>query len=101
MASSNLNTTYLLQVRKNELNEVVDRLAGLDHHHDLSGLLQLAAELFNGVSTNDRFTLGTISKELVDLGGSTVVSAHGKSVIGHVQDQVLTHNGETDQTDIS
>ena len=46
-------------------------------------------------------TLGLIFEETVDLGGGTVVGANGVTLVGGVKDQVLAHDGQTDQTEIS
>ena len=46
-------------------------------------------------------TLGLIVEEAVDLGGRTVVSADSETVISSVKDQVLAHNGQTNETEIS
>lgn len=46
-------------------------------------------------------TLGLIFKEAVNLGGCAVVSANSETVIGDVHDQVLAHDGQTDQTEVS
>jgi len=46
-------------------------------------------------------TLGLVGEEVVDLGNGTVESNDSESVISSVQDQVLTHHGQADQTEIS
>ena len=46
-------------------------------------------------------TLGLIVKETVDLGGGTVVGANSVTLVGGVKDQILAHDGQTDQTEIS
>lgn len=46
-------------------------------------------------------TLGLVGKEAVNLGGGTVVGADGETVISNVEDQVLAHNGQTDEAEIS
>lgn len=46
-------------------------------------------------------TLGLVVQEAVNLGGCAVVGADGKTVIGNVEDQVLAHNGQTDEAEIS
>lgn len=46
-------------------------------------------------------TLGLVVKEAVNLGGGTVVGADGETVISNVEDQVLAHNGQTDEAEIS
>jgi len=92
-----LDTTLV----KEELNEVVDGLAGHDEHHHTAGLLELGAELLDGVSTNDRLALGLVLEEAVNLGDSAVESNNIEAVVGSVEDQVLTHDGQTDETEVS
>ena len=84
-----------------ELNEVVDGLAGHDEHHHTAGLLELGAELLDGVSTNDRLALGLVLEEAVDLGDGAVESDTVETVVGGVEDQVLTHDGQTDETEVT
>lgn len=48
-----------------------------------------------------KLTLSLVLQEAVDLGGGTVVGADGEAVVSSVKDQVLTHNGQTDETEIS
>ena len=54
-----------------ELNEVVNGLSGHDEHHHAAGLLELGAELLDGVSTNDGLALGlcleSVSSSMVEL----------------------------------
>jgi hypothetical protein len=69
----------LLEVGEEEVNEVVDGLAGLDEEDDTAGLLELGAELLDRVSTNDLSALGLVLKEVVDLrGGAETVSGCSK-----------------------
>lgn len=49
----------------------------------------------------EQLTLGFIAQESVDLGGSTVVGADGETVIGGIEDQVLAHDGQTDEAEVS
>lgn len=50
---------------------------------------------------SELLTLGLIVEETVNLGGGTVESANGEAVVGSVQNQVLAHNGQTDEAEIS
>jgi hypothetical protein len=68
---------------------------------DLPGLNLLIWRFLNGSHISESLTLGLIFKEAVDLGGRTVVSADSETVISNVEDQVLAHNGQTDETEIS
>lgn len=46
-------------------------------------------------------TLGLVFEEAVDLGNGTVVGDDGEAVVSGVQDQVLTHDGQTDEAEIT
>ena len=64
-----------------ELNEVVNGLSGHDEHHHAAGLLELGAELLDGVSTNDGLALGLIVQEAVNLGDAADVSIVARRVV--------------------
>lgn len=46
-------------------------------------------------------TLGLVGQEAVNLGGCAVVGADSETVISSVEDQVLAHDGQTDEAEIS
>ena len=48
-----------------------------------------------------RRTFGFILEKFGDLGHSTIESADGKAMICHVQYQILAHDGQTDETEVS
>lgn len=91
----------LLEVGQKRLNKLINGLSSHDQEHDTTGTLQLSAELLNGVSTNNGLALSLVGKEAVDLGGCAVESANSETVISSVKDQVLAHDGQTDQTEVS
>ena len=64
-----------------ELNEVVNGLAGHDQEHHAAGLLELGAELLDGVSTNDGLALGLILQEAVNLGDAADVSIVARRIV--------------------
>lgn len=80
------------------LNPVVNSLASLDKEHDTAGLLELGDELFGGVGAHNGLALGLVGKEAVHLGDGSVEGANGETVVGHVQDQVLTPTGDVSTT---
>jgi len=49
----------------------------------------------------ERLTLGLVFEEAVNLGSGTVEGTDGETVISSVEDQVLAHNGQTDEAKIS
>lgn len=46
-------------------------------------------------------TLGFVLKESVNLCNGTVEGDNGETVVGSIEDQVLTHDGQTDETKVS
>jgi hypothetical protein len=53
------------------------------------------------VSSIGLLTLGLVGKEVVDLGDGSVERADTESVVGNVHDQVLAHDGQTDEAHIT
>ena len=50
--------------------------------------------------SDNLFAGSPASNEFVHLGGCSVENGHGIAVTFHVQDQVFTHDRQTDQTNI-
>lgn len=48
-----------------------------------------------------RQTFGFVSKKAVDLQYGTIEDCDGELVIGHIQDQILAHDGQPDESKIS
>lgn len=109
----------LLEVWEESLNEVIDWLSGHDEEHDAAWSLELSTELLDGVSTLNGLsyiayqsrvltfgrlvllTLSLILEEVVDLRNGTVESDNVESVVGSVENQILTHDSKTDEAEIS
>lgn len=109
----------LLEVWEESLNKVVDWLSSHDEEHDAAWGLELSTELLDGVSTFNGLscgayqshvlvfsrllllTLSLILEEVVDLRNGTVESDNVESVVGSVEDQVLSHDSKTDEAKIS
>lgn len=83
------------------LDEVVDWLACHDEQHHTAWLLELRDELLDALCANNALALGLVLQESVDLRDSTVEGNDGEAVVGGVEDQVLTHDGQTDETEVS
>ena len=62
---------------------------------------QLYPELYFLKITIDMRTFGLIFKKAVNLLYSTIEDCDSEFVIGHIQDQVLAHDGQTDESEIS
>jgi hypothetical protein len=47
-----------------------------------------------------RLTFGLVCQEVIHLLNTTIVGGDGVSVIGHVENNVLTHDGQTNEAQI-
>jgi hypothetical protein len=101
VATVNDDVTLLKTVLEEELNEVIDRLAGHDEKHHAAGSLKLGDELLDAVCANNALSLGLVLKELVDLGDGTVEGNNGVAVVGSVENQVLAHDRKANETEVS
>ena len=92
------------------LDDTVHRRTGLDHDHDPPWSLQAADELFERVIAHDpvgrprvnlvyRFVL-QLTNEFVGGGRRPIVDCDREAIVGHVQNQILAHHGQTNQTNI-
>ncbi len=80
---------------------VIHRRSGLDHHQDAARLLERSHELLDGMRTKDlgfaaKLLLGAL-QEAVHLVGGAVVYGNREALLGHVEGQVLSHHGKTDE----
>lgn len=83
------------------LDELVNRLSGHDEHHHAAGLLELGDEVLDVLGSDNGLALCLVLEEVVDLGDGTVVSNDSEAVVGGIEDQVLTHDGQTDKTEVT
>ncbi len=91
----------LLEMRQQLLDHLIDRVAGLHHQHDAPRPLQHFREFFDGMRADYLRALGFVVDELVDFGNGSIEDRHFVSVVVHVQDQVLAHDGKADQSDVT
>ena len=92
------------------VNHSVNRSTGLDHDHDSARRREAVDEGFQRVIAldavlsscfnNSRRTAAEPADELMSRLRRSVVNTDGKTFVGHVHDQVLSHNREADQADI-
>ena len=100
----------LRQQRLELIDHRVHRRTGFDHNHHPPRRFETAHEFFQRVITLDAVDSPRVNfvgwfifqatHEFISRGGGPIVNPHGEAVIGHVQDKVLAHDGQTDQTDI-
>src|SRR5438105_842217 len=82
-------------------NYLIDSLARLDHHHDATRTLQCANEFLDGVSADDLRSRSFVLNKIVDLGDGAVEDRDLVAVVVHIEDQVLPHDGEADESDVT
>ena len=91
----------LVEMRDQLLDEVIHRLAGLDQHHHAPWRLEFGDHFFNRMRAKHLGALGFVGEEVINLVGGTVVDDDGKTVVIHVQNQILAHDGKANQCDVS
>jgi hypothetical protein len=84
-----------------QLDEVVDSLAGLDEHHHPSWFLELLNKLLDAVGTDNGFALGLVLQEAIDLCDGSVEGHDSETVVSHVEDEILTHDGQANEAKVS
>jgi len=90
-----------LEVGQEEIDELIDGAAGFDHEHDAAGAFERLDHFLDGMGAEDLGTAGFISQEFIDFGDGAVIGDHGEAVIVHIEDEVLAHDGQTNNGDIS
>jgi hypothetical protein len=83
------------------LDELVDSFSGLDQEHHTSWCLELGNEFLDAVGANDGLSLRLVLQEAVYLGDGSVKSHDSEAVVSHVENQVLTHDGQANEAKIS
>ena len=73
----------------------------LTMQHDAARLLEQADHFLDGVGADDLRALGFVGEEVVDLGDGAVEDGDYEAVVVHVEDEVLAHDGQADETDVS
>ena len=85
-------------------NHLIDRSACLNHHHDDTRTLNSFHQFLDRMGRDKILPLAAAVHKTVHYpfltGETTVIYSNGKTFAFHVQSQVLTHNGETYQSDI-
>ena len=87
--------------RRERLDQVVDGGARLHHHHDLAGWLERRDEVFQRVAADDIGLVAARGREGVGDARCSVENGDGIAAAGDVEGQVLAHDGQTDQTDVT
>src|SRR6185437_2156888 len=91
----------LFKMRHKVIDHFVDGFPSFYHQHHTTGLLQRFNEFFDGVGAHHLCTFGFVVDEIVYFGYRPIENSHAKSVVIHVQHQILAHHGEADQSNIT
>ena len=83
------------------VDHLVDCVAGLDHEHDAARALEQGGEFLDGVGADDLGSLGFVGDEVVDLGHGAVEDGDLESVVVHIEDKILSHDGKANEADIT
>ncbi len=65
------------------------------------GRFQRADKFLNRMGADNLRALCLIGQKVIDLRNSPIEDGDFKAVVVHIQDQVLAHDGQPDQTDIT
>ena len=65
------------------------------------GFLSSAGHFLERMRADDLGALGFVVEEIVHLGNGAVEGHDGEAVVVHVQNQILAHDGQPDQCDVS
>src|ERR1700689_405643 len=88
-------------MRQDGFDHLVNRIACFDHEHDAARALQQRGELFNGVRAHDVGALRLNGQKVVDLRDRAVEKGNLKAVVVQVEDEILSHDSESDEADIA
>ena len=80
------------------VDEIIYRLPGLDHDHNAPGLFQQAGKFFQAVGAGYILTRRRAVHEIPGLLRRAVIHRYGKSIVGHIQHEVLPHHGQSDES---
>ena len=104
------NDVALGKQRLELINDRIDRGTGLHHDHDSARRRKAVDEGFQRVVAldavrssrfnNSRRTAAEAIDEFMSRLSGSIVNANGEPFVGHVHDQVLSHNRQADQADI-
>ena len=90
----------LFQVRQHLLDQLVHRLPGLDHEHHPPGPFQQRGQFRQRMGADHFGPLGLAPEEFIDPRHRPVENGHDKTVVVHVENEVLAHHGQSDQSDV-
>ena len=82
-------------------DEFVHGGAGLDEHHHAARFFQQRNHFRERMRADDFGALGFVGEEMVHLLDRAVERDDGEAVVVHVENEVLAHDGQTDECDVS
>ena len=88
----------LSRVRQQILDDRIHRSSGGHQHHHRARLAEQSDELLN-VCRAENIALLRFLAQGLDLGLVLVIARHRKAVVGHVQQEIASHDAQTDHAD--
>ena len=88
------------EARKELLDEFVHGLTSFDHDHDAAGFLEEADHFLNRMRADDMGAFGFFGDKFVHFGDGAVEGDHRVAVVVHVEDEILAHDGQTNQCNV-
>src|SRR5687767_5366677 len=88
-------------MREKLLDKIVHGFSRFHEHHHAAGALELRDYFLDGMRANDLRSLRFFGEKFIHLRHRAIVNDDGKSVIVHVQNKILSHDGEADESDVS
>src|ERR1039457_2690727 len=88
-------------MREELLDEFIHRLAGLDEHHHAARGLEVGNHFRDGMRAENFRPLRLVCEKMIHLFRGAVVSDDGKTVVVHVENEILAHDGQTDECDVA
>jgi hypothetical protein len=80
---------------------LANRFSRLNHHHHPPGTFECCDKLLRAVTSHNGFIFCRTRHKLFYFGGGAIVSGYPKPMVGHIQNQILSHHGQTDHPDIT
>src|SRR5262245_34418949 len=91
----------LVKMRQQALDHLIHGFASLDHQHYSAGPFQEPNKFLNRMPPHDLSSGGFVMNEFVYLRDGAVEDGHAIAVVVHIQNQVLSHHGQADQTNVT
>src|SRR5262245_8017834 len=91
----------LVEMLSQAIDHMIHGIARLDHQHYAAGPLQRFDQFLYRMRAYYMRSGGFVLNEFVYLRNGAVEDGHAIAVVIHIQDQILSHHGQADQTNVT